>query len=81
MHLYVLPDHYLIFFIEWRFISVTADQDVGHPGGGAAHDGADAFHRGILVAFYDEFVMDMPELGTYGSVGDIPSNRCFYPTI
>ena len=23
----------------------------------------------------------MPELGTYGSVGDIPSNRCFYPTI
>lgn len=22
----------------------------------------------------------MPELGTYGSVGDIPSNRCFYPT-
>lgn len=33
------------------------------------------------MAFYDEFVMDMPELGTYGSVGDIPSNRCFYPTI
>ena len=22
----------------------------------------------------------MPELGTYGSVGDIPNNRCFYPT-
>ena len=22
----------------------------------------------------------MPELGTYGSVGNIPSNRCFYPT-
>lgn len=50
---------FLIFFVEWCFVSVTADQDVRHPVRCAAHDGADAFHRGILAAFYDEFVMDM----------------------
>ena len=55
------PAVFLIFFVEWCFISVTTNQDVGHPGGGAAHDGADAFHGGILTAFYDEFVMDVSD--------------------
>ena len=53
------PAVFLIFFVEWGFVSVTADQDVWHPVWGATHDGTDAFHRGILTAFYDEFVMDM----------------------
>lgn len=50
---------FLIFLVERCFVSVTADQDVRHPVRCAAHDGADAFDRSILAAFYDEFVMDM----------------------
>lgn len=59
------PAVFLIFFVEWCFVSVAADQDVWHPVWGTAHDGTDAFHRGILAAFYDEFVMDM----TYDKMG------------
>lgn len=52
----------------------------------AEHDGQKK-HIEELKAFLEEqkdisvVKSRMPELGTYGSVGDIPSNRCFYPTI
>lgn len=40
----------------------------GIQSGGAAHDGADAFHGDILTAFYDEFVMDMADNLAEGEV-------------
>lgn len=50
---------FLIFFVEFRLISISADQDIRHPVWRAAHDRADRVHGDILAAFYDDFVMDM----------------------
>ena len=38
------------------------------------------YEAAISVIGKNKECKEMPELGTDRSVGDIPSNRCFYPT-
>ncbi len=48
-----------VFLVKHRFISISPEQDAGHPVWRSSHLFADSIQIYAGVAFYDQFIMDM----------------------